>query len=141
MSALDVPFSPLYRAVLVFAAAVLIVLVSWGMAPRLFGMVVPRLWDPTGDHPPYTLVEFDVQTAPEPVFHGKPATISVTLGGPEQVDQAAVVFVDGEARESVAMYHTGDRQFVLQIERAERTRQFYIDTPRGRSRTFVFNVM
>lgn len=142
VSSLDVlPFSPLYRSLGVFAAAVLIVLVSWGMAPRLFGMVVPRLWDPTGDHPPFTLVEFDVQVAPEPVFHGRPATISVTLGGPEQVDQAAVVFVDGEARESVSMYHTGEREFVLQIERAERSRQFYIDTPRGRSRTFDFNVM
>ncbi len=142
VSSLDVlPFSPLYRAAGVLAAAVLIVLSSWAVAPRLFGMVVPRLWDPTGDHPPYTLVEFDVQISPEPVFHGKPATISVALGGPERIEQASVVFVDADAPETLSMYHAGDQQFALQIERAERSRRFYIDTPRGRSQTMDFTVL
>lgn len=142
ISALDVlPFGPLYRSAGLAIGALVVVAIFWGIAPRVFGMVVPRYWDPTGDHPPYTLVEFDVAITPDPVFHGKPAAITATLGGPERIEQAAVVFVDGAAPESVPMYHSGEQQFALQIERAERSRRFYIDTPRGRSRTMDLTVL
>ena len=142
LSSFDVlSFRPLYRALGIAAGAGAAALVLWFMTPRVFGMVVPRLLDPTGDHPPYTLVEFDVEITPEPVYHGKAATISATLGGPEQVEQAAIVFMDGERRESVPMYHAGERQFALHLDRAETTRQFYIDTPRGRSETMTLTVV
>jgi hypothetical protein len=147
LSSFDVlSFRPLYRALGIAAGAAAAALVLWFMTPRVFGMVVPRLLDPTGDHPPYTLVEFNVQISPEPVYHGKAATISATLGGPEQVEQASVVFIDSDPDASSVgvahpMYHAGERQFALHIDRAETTRQFYIDTPRGRSETMTLTVV
>jgi hypothetical protein len=132
---------PLAKAILVVAAAMLTALAGWWLAPRAFGMVLPRLLDPNGDHPPYTLVEFDVRIAPEPVYHGKPATISVKLGGPEHVEQASVVFLDGEKHEPAAMYPAGEGEFALRIERAEATRSFFIDTPQGRSETYRLEVL
>lgn len=134
-------FQPLGKAMLIVTGAMLTALVAWMLAPRAFGMVVPRLLDPNGDHPPYTLVEFDVRIAPEPVYHGKPATISVKLGGPEQVEQAAVVFVGDEPSQPAAMYPAGEREFALRIDRAEASRNFYIDTPQGRSETFRLEVL
>lgn len=134
-------FRPLGWAMLLLTGALLTELVASSLAPRAFGMVLPRLFDPYGDHPPYTLVEFDVRIAPEPVYHGKPATISVQFGGPEQVEQAAVVFLDGETSQPAAMYPDGEREFALRIDRADVSRNFYIDTPQGRSETFRFEVL
>jgi len=134
-------FRPLGTAMLIVTGALLTALIAWMLAPRAFGMVVPRLLDPNGDHPPYTLVEFDVRIAPEPVYHGKPATISVKLGGPENVEQAAVVFVGEEPSQPAAMYPAGEREFALRIDRADASRNFYIDTPQGRSETFRFEVL
>ena len=142
VSSLDVvPVRPLYRSFMIAAAALLLLAGAWLTAPRLFGAVVPRYLDPHGDHPPYTLVTFDVTISPEPVYHGRPAEISVKLGGPEAIDQARVVFLSGEERESLPMYRTGEQQFALQIDKAARSRDFYIDTPRGRSPTRRLDVL
>ncbi len=37
-------------------------LVFWLAAPGLFAAVAPRYWDPDGDHPPYTLLAFQMLT-------------------------------------------------------------------------------
>jgi len=142
LSSFDVlSFRPLYRALGISAGAGAAALVLWFMTPRVFGMVVPRLLDPNGDHPPYTLVEFDVQITPEPVYHGKPATITATLGGPEQVDQAAIVFVDGERRESVrCTTRESGSSPCTSIERKQPGNS-NIDTPRGRSETMTLTVV
>ena len=39
------------------------------------------------------------------------------------------------------MFRSEDGVFVLPIERAEKSRDFYIDTPKGRSERFLFSVM
>ncbi len=114
-----ISFKSLYRAMAIAAGTVALAAILWCLALRAFGMVVPRLLDPTGDHPPYTLVEFDLRIAPEPVYYGKPATISATLSGPIDVERATVVFVGEGANETVAMYPSGERQFALRIDRPE----------------------
>ncbi len=142
ISSLDVfPFTPLYKAIGVAGLATVAVLSTYFMAPRVYGMVVPRLLDPTGDHPPFTLVEFNVEITPDPIYHGRPAAITATLDGPERIEQAAVVFLGEGEDERVPMYPGEERQFVLQIEQAAQSRQFYIDTPRGRSQTMTLKVL
>ncbi len=144
ISSLDVvSMRPLFRALAVAGAACLVLFVFHLAAPRLLAMVVPRFLDPHGDHPPFTLLDFDVKISPEPVYHGKPAAIDAELSGPETVDQASVVFLDDNGRdgESIAMLRKRDGQFSLHIERAEQSRAFYIDTPRGRSRTMQLEVV
>lgn len=142
LSALEVlPFRPVWRALGGMLLASLVALGCWLAAPRLFATVVPRFIDPRGDHPPFTLVTFDIAIAPEPVYHGRPATITATFGGPEQVKTADVVFLDDAnavtAREPLRapMFRQEEQTFVLELERAEQSRRFYIDTPKGRSAT------
>ncbi len=144
ISAVDVlPFRPLGRALAWAAGAVLLGLTFWLSAPRLFSMVLPRYLDPHGDHPPFTLTTFDISLSPEPVYHGRPATITAVLGGPERIERADVVFLAependaGAALETqrTPMFGTGEQTYVLELERATRSRRFYIDTPSGRSVT------
>lgn len=135
-------FRRLWLAVRFPAAAVFVVLLAYLCAPRVFGMVIPRYLEPTADHPPYSLLEFDISWVPENVYHGQPVTVSAIITGPDLPDRANVVFVAGSQRQVVPM-QTGieDGQFLLPIERAEESRRFFIDTPKGRSRHFTLSVL
>jgi archaellum component FlaC len=138
-SATAVDFGPLIRSFLAVAAVLLVAAVCRITMPGLFAAVLPRYLDLNGDHPPYTLVEFEIRVSPDPVVFGKPAEIGVTLGGPERITQADVVLVEGTGREQRAaqrlpMFRTADGQFSLPLQRPEKSQAFYIETPRGRSR-------
>ena len=114
--------------------------------PGVFRAVLPRLADPLGGHAPFTLLKFDVRVEPRRVYHGREATIRAAIGGAARLpDQANVVFVDagGRGAAPLPMLHAGNSpgaNFALFIQRAERTRQFYIDTPGGRSGLFTLTV-
>lgn len=125
---------PLVRTVLVLGAVLLLGVAGFLTMPRLFAAVLPRLAQPWGDHPPFTLVEFNVTSEPDPVFHGRAATIIARLGGPEEIDRANVVFVaKSQPPVTLPMLRRPEGEFVLPIDKAEESREFYIDTPRGRS--------
>jgi hypothetical protein len=109
------------------AASVLFVLL-----PGVFARGLPRLADPHGDHPPFTLVRFAVETQPNPLYYGASAVITAQLGGSVVPQQADLVFVDGEGRERLPMIAT-DQGYRLDLQRVEQSRRFYIDTPEGRS--------
>lgn len=142
LSALEVlSFRPVWNALAWTGAAGAIVLASWLAAPRMFAMVLPRYLDPFGDHPPFTLVTFDVRVDPVPAYYGRPATIAAVLGGPEVVEHASVVFVEESGPQRLPMFRREESTFVLEIDRAETSRRFYIDTPRGRSPTLDFTVL
>ncbi|MBX3440831.1 MAG: hypothetical protein KF774_00390 [Planctomyces sp.] len=139
------PARPAVRA----GGAAVIAAVAFGMAflaaPKLFGMVLPRFLDPWGDHPPYTLLSFEARIAPEPVFHSRPATITVEVRGPDRVEEARLVFQHdpqgGDALNvSIPMFRTEDRTFVAEIARAVRSTAFHVETPRGRSERFELQV-
>lgn len=140
-----VDFRPLRRSLYV---AVLLTLVAvacrFGM-PGLFAAVVPRYLEVHGDHPPYTLVTFEIQVSPDPAIYGKPAEIMVKLGGPEKITQADVAFVEGAGRDRhvvqrIPMFRTAENEFTLPIPRPEHTRSFAIETPHGRSRVQTLTV-
>lgn len=121
--------------------AIVVLIAAYLSAPRVFAMVVPRYLDPTGDHPPFTLIRFGIAVTPQTVYQGKPATITARLDGPDVPEQANLVFIDGKERQPLPMFRSEDGVFVLPIERAERSREFYINTPKGRSERFLFSVM
>ncbi|MEZ6066418.1 MAG: hypothetical protein R3B90_12090 [Planctomycetaceae bacterium] len=114
----------------------------------MFATVVPRYLDPAGDHPPYTLVEFDVRLSPTPLYRSRPASIEVNIGGPEQVEQATVVWLPNGAKgdqpaqpRRLPMFRRDERSYVLEIAEASESARFYIDTPQGRSPTIKFDVL
>src|SRR5262249_52610884 len=55
-----VDFPRLVRPAGMAMGMLLFLLVSYLAAPRAFGMIIPRFLDPAGDHPPYTLLRFEV---------------------------------------------------------------------------------
>lgn len=136
-----VNFPRIYRPAAAAAAVLTFAVVSYCLAPHAFGMVLPRLLDPTGDHPPYTLLQFAVKIEPEPIYHGRGANITVDLSGPQIPSQADIVMVRDGVKQRSAMFRRGENSFVLPIERAEASCQFYIDTPDGRSRRYPLNVL
>ncbi len=121
--------------------AIAVLVAAYLSAPRVFAMVVPRYLDPTGDHPPFTLIRFGISVSPQTVYQGRPATVTAHLDGPDLPEQANLVFVDGKERQPLPMFRSEDGVFLLPIERAEKSREFYIDTPKGRSERFLFPVM
>ncbi len=142
VSSIDcVDFKRLLKPAGIASGMLVLVVVSYLTAPQAFGMILPRLFDPTGDHPPYTLLRFEVTVAPKTIYHGRGATITVDLAGPQIPSQADVVlFLNGQRQRS-PMFRSGDGRFVLPIERAESSGEFYIDTPAGRSRRFPLDVL
>lgn len=134
------------RALRTFLAA-LAAVAAFGLgslvAPKLYAMVVPRFLDPLGDHPPYTLLNFAVSISPEPVYHSRPAKISVEITGPDRVEEANLVFPGARPDEPIRsqpMFRAHDQEFVFEIARAESSARFYIETPRGRSQNFTLDV-
>ena len=123
----------LARAWVTGGVALVVVLAGYLLLPGLYTSVASRLLSPFGDLPPYTLVKFSVHVEPEKVYFGHPARILADLGGPTVPDQADLVFIDGDARQRLPMVRTDRGQFMLQIERPEASREFYIDTSAGRS--------
>ncbi|HUE13944.1 MAG TPA: hypothetical protein VMR25_07265 [Planctomycetaceae bacterium] len=130
-----------WRAMAAAFGAICVLVVAYLAAPRVFAMVVPRYLDPTGDHPPFSLLSFEIAVSPQSVYQGKPATISATLDGPDQPDRANLVFVDGKERQRLPMFRNEEGVFVLPIERAEKSREFFIETPKGRSTRHLFTVL
>ena len=128
---------PLQKAMLAAALALLVGAGSYLAAPGVFRAVLPRFFSPTAGHPAFTLVKFDIRIEPAKVYRGWPAVIHATLSGPTKPpDQANVVFLDEAGREGppLPMLHAEGGKFSLRIERADRSRDFYVATPAGRSR-------
>lgn len=121
--------------------AACVLLLALLLAPRMFGMVVPRYLYPEADLPPFTLLRFDIAAEPQRIYYGKPATIRATLRGPFIPEAADLVFLDGDKRDRIAMHRAEAGVFLLPIDRAERSLRFYIDTPHGRSYTQNLTVL
>lgn len=130
---------PAARAAWICAGVTLLLLLVALLVPGLWRRGLPRLLDPAGDHPPFTRLKFAVQTQPEPLYAGSSATIAAVLAGPELPDRADLVFVDGATRERVPMSSEATG-FRLRLEQVGETREFYIDTPAGRSDRYALSV-
>lgn len=117
------------------AAVVAVALAALLLAPGVFRAVVPRLLDPLGNLPPYTTLKFDVQIEPETLFRNRPARITVVLGGPAVLpDRADIVFLDeNDKARAIPMSRVEKGVFTLGLDRPDRSRWFYVDTPAGRS--------
>lgn len=145
-----------WAAARVMAVAVAVMGVGYAMFPGVFHAVIPRLLQPTADHPPFTLLRFDASTEPEQVIYGKRAAIRVAIAGPMLPEQATLVWVneDGStervpmlrgAKPQASAEASSDeeeaRHFVLRLDRPTASRAYYVDTPGGRSERFRFEVV
>lgn len=141
-------------------ASVVAGLLFYACWPRLFHTVLPRLADPFGDHPPFTLLRFEVGIDPQPLYYGQAADLAVHIRGPRLPARAEAVFVekdglrnrvplwaepvpetDRSSRAGFSLFRKKSARYSLHLERAEESRSFYIDTARGRSGTFLLEVL
>jgi hypothetical protein len=127
------------RAVLGAALAAAGVLALFLLLPGVLVRGLPRLIDPTGDHPPFTLLRFDVWIDPQPLYYGSPAMVLARVAGPSLPDRADLVFAGEPPSERLPLVAT-DEGFRLDFARAERSRRFYVDTPKGRSDWYTLDV-
>ncbi len=130
---------PASRAAWYVVCSLAAVLIARWIIPGVFARGLPRLLDPTGNHPPFTLVRFEVDVQPQPLPYGSSATISAHLTGPVAIDRADVVFADASREASLPMMET-DEGFRVDLQRIEQSREFYIDTPQGRSDWYRLDV-
>lgn len=108
------------------------------LAPGVPAAVLPRLFAPWADLPPFTRLRFRVIVEPRPLLAHRPASIRVRITGPVAVPSAAVVFPDDPApagsSPSLAMSPLdAPGEFTLALDAAGRPRDFFIQTPAGRS--------
>ena len=156
----------LHRAMWLVAAMSAISVVFLAILPGLFLAGLPRLLQPNSDHPPFTFLRFEMQTEPARIIYGQSVAIEVGVTGPQLPRYAEVVFVDGVAgarrllMQPMALPESswiaeapmlGDSpsgetatvtegRYKLFLDRVETSREFYIDTPRGRSKRYVLPV-
>ncbi len=123
---------PARRAGFCLGCLLAVIALTYWLIPGVFARGLPRLFDPTGDHPPFTLVKFDIQVEPEPLYYGSSAAVTVRLGGPDPPDRADLVMRDGEQTQRLPMI-SGEGGFQLELQQVTASRDFYIDTPGGRS--------
>lgn len=136
-----VSFAPLTLAAKWTGLALVACLVLVFLAPRLIWTEVARYFDPFTDHPPYTLLDFQVQVLPETIYVGRSAQVAVDITGPIAPTAADLVFVDADPPVRVAMSRGAEQTFLLELDRVADDRICYIDTPDGRSRRFTIPVV
>ncbi len=141
-----VDHGPAWRALRWALGAALVLAIAYVLMPRVFHAVLPRMFAPLADHPPYTLVQFEVTVEPAPALVGRPASIRVRLTGPTLPPRSTLVFVDDDGvRQHLPMLRRAVDDddavhYQLKIERPDRSRRFFIDTPEGRSAYHDFTV-
>lgn len=101
---------------------------------------LPRLFDPFGDHPPYSMTTLNFaepQADSAPVVFGEALRIIVDARGhqPQQVELIYWPTQRPDERFRTAMLNRGETSFIQQIERVEEAMTFLAQTPDGRSRT------
>ncbi len=127
-------------------AATALVLLGAVTQPRLVQQVGLRYLQPWGDHPPYCRLTFDVQQTPDPVPLNHAATVQVRIGGPGVPDRAEAVFPGGDTETRIPLWRltppddASGTDFILKLPQVDVPREFFIDTPRGRSRRFALKV-
>jgi hypothetical protein len=138
------------------AVAVAVVLLAYFIMPPVFHAAGFRLLAPFADYPPYTRLQFDIETEPNPIYFGKPGTIRVTIAGPTLPAQASIVFMDSGVKSAPlpmvqAYMATGEEtvdtsersqsaHFAFHVDRVEEARRYYIQTSQGRSGWYTLNV-
>ena len=137
-----VSLRPATRAFGWLMALSLAILICFAATPRFFVGGFLRLIDPQGNHPAFSLIQFDVQITPEEIVSGASATIEVNLSGSYLPTQANVIFVDeANASTQLPMLVRGKNEYALEIARVDQSRQFFIDTPKGRSKVYDLGVV
>jgi len=127
---------PIKQQLKVFAAVALVWLLLGALAPRLLFGNAARFTDPFGDHPPFSLTQFDVDYDPKPPTKGDDVTIAATLSGRMPTGPVQLVTLAADGRESarVPMRRYDDGTFRRVLSDVREPVTVYVATADGRSK-------
>lgn len=136
-----VRFGPMLVACLALFALGIATIATFFVNPALFTRVLPRYLDVFGNHPAYTSLVFDVQTAPEDIYQGQSALVDVTVDGVWLPENANLVQIVDEQQISTPMIDTEPGAFQLELNDLQETIEFRVETDRGISDRFTIEVI
>lgn len=110
--------------------------------PRLAQTQWLRLFDPFGDHPPYSRVVFEVRPGDAAVVYGSGLDITVTTQGPPVEDVELVLQSDANSRpESLPMFPVADRKWTTSVAGVTSPSKYFVRARSSRSRQFKIEVI
>lgn len=133
---------PLVRQQKIALQVLAVVLILALVMPRLFGQGLPRLVEPWGDHPPFSLTRFAVDLPAKGVMEGEDAVVGVTLAGLEP-GEVQWVELDEAGREVSRwpLVATQGRRYEKSLRDVREDVVFRIETPNGWTRAMRVKVV
>ena len=126
----------LKRGVIGLGVMTVIVALLWLVGLGLFGgvfqAVFPRLFDPTGDHPPYSRLMLDVDPGPAEVIYGGQIDIHATAQG-APVDK---LYLEAESNQGVTrtvMFRRPDGSYLQTLTNLREPTRYWVTDGRARS--------
>ncbi len=137
-----VSFRTPIQASLLATATIAFVLVGWVATPKLVERVLPRYLNPFGNHPAYSLLQFDVAIDPGTVRQGDSVSINVELDGPRLPDAANLILTVSAGHQLVVpMLQQAANRFSVELKDQQSDFKFAIMTTTGASDTFTIEVV
>ncbi len=129
------------RHALVLAAVLAALCASAVVCPDVWAAILPRFYDPEGDHPPYCgttfTVRFDGDRNDGRIHVGDSARVLVDLAGRLIPDRAWLVLESPEAGDAAArvdLFRKSERQWFTRFHGIQQPIAFRVHVPRGYSR-------
>src|SRR5690606_16960350 len=127
-------------ALIATAAALCIWAAGPVLFPDVFAAVLPRLTDPTGDHPPYSRVKIEAKAATASVLYGGECEIHATASG-APVEKLFLIAQpkDGPPIQTV-MFRRPDNSYFQTLTNLREQTRFWVTDGRARSRYQAIDV-
>lgn len=131
---------PVVRGGLALACGgALLALLAWGgsrlLVPELLEAVLPRFFDPHGDHPPYSRVKIDVQPKGSVVLYGGQCEVRAKTTGRPVEKLYLVARTRGETTRTT-MFVAPDRSFFQTLGNLRDETEYYVTDGRARSHRY-----
>ncbi len=141
-SAVAAPARPLYRPVAALAVLVLFAMITAAAAPRLFSTQWLRFFDPFGDHPPYSRIEFTLDPGNARVVYGSTLDIRATSHG-DTVEGLDLVVKSQEAgtEEVLPMFPEAAGSWRGTLTRVTSDGRYFVRARGARSKHFDIGVI
>ncbi|MBN1492452.1 MAG: hypothetical protein JXA69_21245 [Phycisphaerae bacterium] len=108
-----------------------------GAWPDVWAAILPRFYDPAGDHPPYCPTRFDVRyetDRPDALaYYGDSVRAVITLSGRHIPDTAWLSVERAEGSQRIDLFRRGDAEWFVRFDNVQEDLRFRVHTPRGYS--------
>ena len=106
----------------------------------LFSAVVPRILDPTGDHPPYSRLVLKVSPGNTSVVYGQNIDIHVQARG-RPVENLYIIATTDTNIQTMPMFLSPDHIYCQTLTQIEKPMRYHVTDGRGRSHWFNIDII